>query len=335
MAFGVLKDYAGLKRKILRETSETNILSYYLGITTFPKVINAPYRIDRHPSVSVYINKNGRVGFYDFAESIKGDLFTLLGLIWNLPYRMVLNRLEKDLNKIISKEIKVNIEIIRTSEGRVTYNEGTDLKCKIREWRDYDIRYWESFGITLNWLKYAEVYPISYKIIIKGDHKYVFGADKFAYAYVERKEGKVTLKIYQPFNKDGYKWSNKHDSSVISLWTKVPEYGEKICICSSLKDALCLWSNTGIPCIAVQGEGYTVSDSAISELRRRYDNIYILFDNDKAGLIDSKKLAESTGFTNLVLPKFNGGKDVSDLYKILKNKNEFKQKILKLFNHEE
>ena len=155
--------------------------------------------------------------------------------------------------------------------------------------------------------------------------------DKYAYAYVEFKEGRTTLKIYQPFNKNGYKWSNRHDKSVISLWTKVPKEGKKICICSSLKDALCLWANTGIPALATQGEGYGISNTAINELRRRFTKVYICFDNDDAGLKDGVHLANKTGFINIVLPKFKGGKDISDLYKVLNNKEQFKQMILKLF----
>ena len=219
----------------------------------------------------------------------------------------------------------------RTYQYQSLKSRNIDLQCKVREWRDYDIAYWASYGISLEWLKYADIYPISHKIVIREGQRYVFGADKYAYAYVERKEGKVTLKIYQPYNKGGYKWSNRHDRSVISLWTKVPEYGDKICICSSMKDALCLWANTGIPALATQGESYGMSNTAISELKRRYSRIYILLDNDEAGLQDAVKLSESTGFTNVVLPKFEGGKDVSDLMKV-KGKSEFLKVILPLFN---
>ena len=35
------------------------------------------------------------------------------------------------------------------------------------------------------------------KIIIKDNISYAFGADKYAYAYVEFKEGKVTLKKFE------------------------------------------------------------------------------------------------------------------------------------------
>ena len=158
----------------------------------------------------------------------------------------------------------------------------------------------------------------------------MFGADKLAYAFVEHKEGRVSLKLYQPYNKVNRKWSNKHDKSVISLWTKIPKNGDKVVICSSLKDALCLWANTGIPAIATQGEGYSMSDTAISELRRRFTSVFILFDNDSAGLEDGRKLAEQTGFINLVLPKFEGGKDISDLYKAV-GKEKFVQTINTLF----
>ena len=113
--------------------------------------------------------------------------------------------------------------------------------------------------------------------------------------------------------------------------TKIPEYGNVLCICSSVKDSLCLWANAGIPAICPQGEGYRISTTAINELKRRFKKIYILFDNDEAGILDGKKLAEVTGFTNLVLPKFDNGKDVSDAYKIL-GKEEWLKMMRLLFS---
>ena len=95
---------------------------------------------------------------------------------------------------------------------------------------------------------------------------------------------------------------------------------------------MCLWSNTGIPSIAVQGEGYKMSNTAISELYKRFEHVYICFDNDEPGIIDGQKLAKLTGFTNIVLPKFTGGKDISDYFRVLNDPNLFKQNILKLFN---
>jgi len=316
---------------VLRVASEAQIVSYYLGILKVPCIINSPLRQDRHPSFGLYSPNGTEINYIDFSTRDSGTIFTLLKNMWNLDYPEVFKRICQDFSKFNSKAT-----VIKSSKCDITSqgsSSNIDMKCKVREWKDYDLEYWASYGITLPWLKYANVYPISHKIIVKDGKEFVFGADKYAYAYVEFKEGKTTLKIYQPFNKRGFKWANKHDRSVISLWTKVPKTGDKIVVCSSLKDALCLWANTSIPAIAIQGEGYGISNTAINELKRRYKEVYILLDNDEAGLRDGEKLSASTGFINLVLPNINGAKDVSDLYKSLENKKRFKNIILNLFNN--
>lgn len=291
--------------------------------------MQSPLRQDNHPSFGIYSPDGVEVNYIDFSTHEGGRIFTLLTLMWGVSFEEVCARIYDDFKRLNTSNTE-----IRTSKVQIRRSGSSDVKmeCRVREWQNYDIAYWQSFGISLEWLKYAEVYPISHKIVIKNNQKYVFGADKYAYAYVERKEGNVTLKIYQPFNKKGFKWANKHDKSVISLWSKVPKYGKKICICSSLKDALCLWANTGIPAIAVQGEGYPMSDTAINELKKRYIEIYICLDNDKAGIQDAIKLASKTQFINIVLPQFEGGKDISDLYKV-KGKDDFLKIILPLFNN--
>lgn len=329
MAFSSGKSSVSLN-DILSKVTEADILSYYLGVTEVPCIINSPLRQDRRPSFGLYSSDGIRIFYIDLATKDSGGLFDLLSKMWNCSFKEVLSKINEDISKFCGGA-SIHSYTPCAIRSTSSYNKDTDLQCKVRDWRSYDIEYWASYGITLEWLKYAEVYPISHKIVIKDGHRYVFGADKYAYAYVEHKEGKVTLKIYQPFNKTGYKWSNKHDKSVISLWTKVPEYGDKICICSSLKDALCLWANANIPSLSIQGEGYNMSDTAISELKRRYKEIYILLDNDEAGLKDGLSLSESTGFTNVVLPKFEGGKDISDAFKIL-GKEKWLKLIVPLFN---
>lgn len=329
MAFGTGELSITLE-DILAKTTEFEILNYYFMVDELPIVINSPLREDNKPSFGLYTLDDKKVHYYDFSTKDKGGLFDLLMKYWGESYKATLMRVWEDLPNFSNTNVKLN-NIAKKKTYQSLKSRNIDLQCKVREWRDYDLDYWASYGISLEWLKYADIYPISHKIVIRDNQRYVFGADKYAYAYVERKEGKVTLKIYQPFNKGGYKWSNRHDRSVISLWTKVPEFGNRICICSSMKDALCLWANTGIPSLAIQGEGYGMSDTAINELKRRYKHIYILLDNDEAGLLDAKKLAQTTGFTNIVLPQFNGGKDVSDLFKSLQDPNKFKNMVLDLF----
>lgn len=298
---------------LLSQVTEFDIIHHYFKVTHVPCIISSPLRTDNHPSFGFYSLDGKKIHWTDLATKDSGGVFDLLGKYWGESYNNVLAHIWEDLPKITYTDGCNVLQEKRIVSSKV-YSSNIDLQCKVREWKKHDLEYWESYGISLKWLEYADIYPISHKIVIKEGSRFVFPADKYAYAYVEYKEGKVTLKIYQPFNKRGYKWSNRHDRSVISLWTKVPEYGDRICVCSSMKDALCLWANTGIPALAIQGEGYGISDTAINELKRRYKEIYILLDNDEAGLLDGEKLAKQTGFINLILPKTSQGKDVSDMY---------------------
>ena len=300
---------------VLARTTEFDILYHYFNVSELPTIIHSPLRQDNRPSFGLYTLDGKRVHYTDLATKDRGGLFDLLMKYWGESYKDMLNHLWKDLPNFSNANVQFNsMKSERTYQYQSLKSRNIDLQCKVREWRDYDIEYWASYGISLEWLKYADIYPISHKIVIRDGQRYVFGADKYAYAYVERKEGKVTLKIYQPYNKGGYKWSNRHDRSVISLWTKVPEYGDKICICSSVKDALCLWANTGIPALAIQGESYGMSNTAISELKRRYKEVFIALDGDKAGVEDSIKLQKETAFKIIDCPLIDKAKDWSDIY---------------------
>ena len=310
---------------VMQRVSQLSLLYYYYGVDTLPKLIKSPLRKDEHPSFFIYSPDGKKVLFKDYATGEHGDIYALLQKQKGLSFAQLIRMISADRGLLKDANVQVNYT---TKERGV--HQYSDLRVKTRDWEEHDIEYWKTYGISLKWLKYAEVYPISHKIVYKDNTRYVFHAAKYAYVYVERKEGNISLKIYQPKSRE-YKWTTNNDYSVVGLWTKIPSTGDRLVICSSLKDALCFWANTGIPALALQGEGYGMSDTAITELKRRYKQVYILFDNDKAGIKDSKKLSEQTGFTNLILPAFEGGKDVSDLMKC-KGKEAFITIINNLFN---
>lgn len=323
------------KTEIFNKFSEAEVLcTVFPEITEIPCLICSPLRTDSNPSFSIYMDNNNHIRFKDHGNTgIQGGLIDLLCKYWNCTFNQC-------IDKICTLMIKEGNITIKPKQIRTFTRKESDtlskLQVTIRPWRDYDYEYWKSYGITRQWLKYAEIYPISYKIITKKDSltdkskKYVFPTDKYAYCFVERKEGKLQLKVYQPFNKNGFKWCSKMDASVIGLWTKIPEYGDRVIICSSLKDALVISCQLHIPTLCLQGEGYNISDTAIKELKRRYKKIFISFDTDEAGKMDGKKLAERTGFTN-VIPDLGTEKDFSDYYRSLKDKEKFKQ-LQVLFN---
>ena len=319
MAIGVGNSSVCLE-DILKRVSEADILFHYFNITEIPCVINSPLREDKTPSFGFYTSNGKKIHWVDYATNDRGGTFDLLMKVWNCTYLECLVRIYNELIKQSTVSIKTTFYNIHTTHK---YNTRVQLQCKVREWKAYDLAYWESYGVSLPWLKWAEVYPISHKIVIKNGIKHLFGAAKYAYAFVEHKENNTTIKIYQPFIKQ-YKWSNGHNGSVISLWSKIPKTGDRVIICSSLKDALCISCQLHIPTLSVQGEGYDMSTSAIENLKSRYKRIYVSFDTDTPGILNTKRLAERTGFIPII-PDLGNSKDYSDFYKSLQDKQEFKK----------
>lgn len=334
--FGLGSNSTDLINNILGRVSEETLLRYYLNISEIPCLISCPYRKDDHPSFGIYYTASGNIGSRDFAsgESI-GDAFEILAKTWDTTLNTALVKIWADLidgrvdtsKPIQDKQTQQHHRVAKMSNQSY-------LEVTVRDWMPHDVEYWQSFGISIDWLQLAEVYPISY-VHIKNilGQKRIIPAEKYAYVYIERKDGIITKKIYQPFS-ERFKWRGNINKSVVSLWTKIPPTGDKVCICSSLKDALCLWANTKIPSIALQGEAYPISETAKQNLLSRYNKVYVCFDNDKPGILDAEKFTKETGFINIVLPRFEGGKDISDLYKSLNNKDLFRDILLKLFEEQ-
>lgn len=291
--------------------SDFDIAHKYLGITCVPEVINSPLRQDNNPSLGLFINnRTNSLWFKDFGSGEKGSLYDLLAKMWNVSKDKVYDRILEDMPApaLIRKH---GVKVYRKSAGKV--------EVRVREWRDYDIAYWDSYGISLPWLKFGEIYPISHIILTKNGHSYPIPAEKYAYVYVEMKDGIVSFKIYQPYSKE-YKWMSKHDSSVWDLWTKIPEKGDKLIITSSRKDALAIWSNTGIPALSLQGEGYIPKEHVVQQLKDRYNKVYVLYDNDfqseeNHGRMYGKMIAEKFNVTQIEIPEKWESKDPSDLVK--------------------
>lgn len=315
----------------IHSLDETDILASCFSISKIPCVISSPFRQDNHPSFAIYLDNKDKVKFIDYSTKESGNLWDFLKRLWSCDYHEAVEKVCASFQQNLHIQKIITQSSLRKAKGSLSR-----IDVRIRAWKDYDIAYWNSYGVSLRWLKKAEVYPISHETITYTDKKtkqqsqFTFSVDKYAYAFIERKEGNLQIKIYQPYNTKGFKWCSKMDGSVVSLWTTIPEYGDKVIICSSLKDALCVRTQLGIPTLALQGEGYNISTTAINELKRRYKKIFISFDTDNAGIQDSKTLAEKTGFINII-PDLGKQKDFSDYYKALNNKEDF-QKINSLFN---
>lgn len=321
------------KEDILKVTSEIKILYFYTGITKVPCLICSPFRKDKHPSFSIFSPDGTKIYYKDFSTRESGTLFGFLASLWGISYEKALSKIYKDFT---DKKSENSILKINTALPKIYKNKNFQLDVKVRSWKKYDIEFWESFGISKKWLKLADVYPISNIFITKEGVTNIFGAEKYAYVYVEKKDNKVSLKVYQPYSTN-FKWLSSMDKSVWSLWTKIPKTGKNLFITSSLKDALNLWSNLNIPAISMQGEGYLPKEKVINELKERYENIIVFYDNDytndnNPGRTDSLNLVNTYGLKRVDIPAEYEAKDPSDLYKKYGEK-EYKEIMNKILTN--
>lgn len=316
MGIGKTNAFIG-KETLLNKVSEYDILNFYLNVKKLPSTIPSPLREDKHPSFYLY-ESGGSIFFKDFAKNESGHLFKLLSLLWgNISFPKVLKQIEKDILKN-SFMYKTFTKAPNTKKNKPIK---IKLECKIRPYEQRDIDYWESYGISKKWLDRAEIYPVETIFYTKDDKTALVKADKHAYCFVERKDRKISIKIYQPFNTKGYKWAGNMDSSVWSLWTKLPKTGDKLIIASSMKDCLNIWANTGIPCTCLQGEGYLPKEKIINQLKERFKRIIVFYDNDfskeeNPGRQFSLSLADKFHLDRVEIPEEYNAKDPSDLYKL-------------------
>ena len=299
---------------VRRITTDYEVVNKYLGISVVPSNINSILREDKNPSLCIFSYKDG-LFYKDFGTNQSGNIYQLLSLYWNIPLNQVYRKIITDFNS----NNKLSC-CKKSSKTIIKRKSNINIKVKIRNWKPWDIEYWSSYGISLKWLEYCDIFPISHIFLIhQNGEQLIISADKYAYVYIERKDNKVSLKIYQPYSTN-FKWMSKHDASVWDLWTKIPEKGDKLIITSSRKDALCLWANTGIPSLSLQGEGYVPKEKVINQLKERYNKIYVFYDNDFKNKVNNGRnygriLAEKFNLQQIEIPTEYKSKDPSDLYK--------------------
>lgn len=306
--------------QILKQITEEQILYYYLKLVVSNKPINSPLREDKNPSFILNKYKN-HIWFTDFGTNERGNLYSLLMKYFNINYPKLINKIYLDLDNIKQENINTesNKNIKSTHKTSKIKKSVSNIDVIAREWENFDIEYWEQYGISKDFLIKSNTYPISHIISSKNNKIYTINADKYAYVFVEYKDNIKSIKIYQPYSTK-YKWINKHNTAVWDLWSKLPNTGKHLIITSSRKDALCIWENTGIPATNLQTEICMPKKHIINQLKKRFKNIYILYDNDytkeiNTGELNALKFVNKFNLIKLTLPQYLGVKDTSDLCK--------------------
>lgn len=347
MAFGKNKDYKKLPNSndILSAISDLEIFEMYLG--GIPrKAISSPLREDTNPSFSLFHSDlHNKVFFRDFATGETGDCFLFVMRLFNLQSKVeTFNKIASDfqltqfeLNTTINTSPKRSY-VSKSNTKKSIRSERLRISVRTRLWKLKDKDYWNGkYGLNKQQLEYCNIFPISHYFI----NGYCTEADDIAYAFVEEKDGLQTFKIYQPFNDNDEKWINNNDYSTWELWTQLPETGDICIITSSRKDAAViksLFPSNKITSCSLQSEGVNPKSSVIEELRSRFKEVFVMYDNDfknskNPGRTAGSKLCEQAQFLQIEIPteictKY-GVKDPSD-YLEANSGSELKNLLTKL-----
>lgn len=315
------------KDLILNHIQDIDVYRFYTGQEVeLKKPILSPLRKESTNSFGYFEGEYGEICFKDFVLG-SGDFVKFVQLKFGLNFFEALSKIVIDFNlhhffyyKDIKKSnIKYNPSKFSNKSDILEKANNFRLGKSKREWKTYDLAFWQQFGIDLNTLKQYRVQPISF-IHINGNP---VAADKYAYCFIEQKDNKETYKIYQPFN-EKYKWLNNHNASVWQGWEQLPATGKELIITKSLKDVMSIKCLLNIPAVALQAEGTTPKSHIIEELQDRFEKIYVLYDNDfdkeeNWGQLFAKEIYTKYNFINLIIPDIYKSKDFSDLVKNVDN----------------
>jgi len=198
-----------------------------------------------------------------------------------------------------------------TSKIKVYTDSKTIIRIKKRDFNQRDIKFWNSFYISVEKLKSKHIYPISYYWI--NDIIYdVRGTLCFAYP-LGVYNGVFRYKIYRPFS--SIKWRTNSNKDVIQNIHFIPKSGDLLIIQTSYKDVMCMESLGNYHTVALNSESTWFSEKTWLRLKSRWKNIIYFANNDwekkhNPGLMYAERYFEQFKVPYIYTP--NGWSDISD-----------------------
>lgn len=240
------------------------------------KSLNSPIREDRHKSFSIYINREGNIRWKDFGTGEGGTV--------------------KQLYELLNGK---RVEL----KGEIFYEDNikNDIKINVREYSDRDIEYWGRYYVSKDILDRYNVKSLDsfeYKKKVYYNKLYMFSIRYYEGVY----------KIYMPYSK--MKFFHNCLSDMVFGQYQIDKSDKRVIITKSFKDVLVL-RVLGYNGISVMSE--TINPDSIRYYMDIFrDNgyrVYLLFDNDRAGMLNSVKWVNRYDIKLLLLDRY---KDISD-----------------------
>ena len=308
--------YKHIKREdILAKVSEEMIFEHY-GVPIKKGLFCSKLRNDKHPTVALYRSKTGALLYKDFGSSFCGDCFTFVAALFNVSFHDALLIVANDFNIIKSDNLEKHNAQIKYTGTKFKETKETEIKVEIRDFKDYELKWWYRYGITESTLKKFNVF--SCKNIWLNNEIFHYEKENqliFGY-YGDIRENMERWRIYFP-RQHSYKFIGNWKSIMLQGAHQLPKNGgEYLVITKSLKDVMCLYE-LGISAIAPCSEHMFMTDKQYEKLCSKFTNIICCYDNDLAGIQGLNKIHKSHPELKVCfIPRKYNAKDISDFYKL-------------------
>jgi len=301
-------------KDLLKLTTEYDIYSYYIGEPIkIGRIIHSPLRKDVHPSFGIFKSSiRGNLMWKDQGTGKTGNVIQFISEKFHISYDSALQRVTEDVENNSIRTTKRGKEI-----QEIYSKTKTIISIQKKNFTEVDDAYWEQYFVDRDILKKHNVHPIV-TFWVNDMPSVLFYSKQYplyAYQVFDR------FQIYCPYGKKFNKFRNSTTTYDIHGLEQLPKYGKLLIITKSKKDVMVL-DRLGFDAIAPCGENTPIPEVIISDLRRRFNRLVILYDNDPAGLKGALKLAteHNIEWTHLPLKYYSMFKikDISDFIKYFK-----------------
>lgn len=302
------------KELILSRFSEEQLMEYYLHLPVKKGLFRSPLRRDKQPTCSFYRNKSGTLIFKDFATGQHLNIFDVVQSIFRCNYFESLRIIANDFGIVRDNTLHKNPGKINLNPIKIKDKEISKIQIEVQEFTDGELKWWGKYGISKDILKRFNVY--SCKHVFLNDQLFAESQQHcpiFGY-YGKKYQGLELWRCYFP-KRTSFRFITNWPSKKIQGYDQLPKKGKLLVITKSMKDSMCLYS-CGITACAPNSENLFISDKVLEDLKSRFKNIVVLYDNDRPGLYNMAKIRrEHPELTYVFIPKRYGSKDISDFYK--------------------
>lgn len=289
------------KEEILRRITQEEIFKMVLGyLPREHSYVFSPFRQDNMPDCYFEWYKDN-LYFIDWAEPIQKrrhrDCFNMVQDSFGVSFYKSL--------EIVNDHFKLNLlaghhddsdyvigQRKKVEEQKKKIKSPKSMPFKARMFNAQGDRdFWQPYEITRSDLIKDEVFPIIwYKVFSKRLKSHVVIRPNTRSYLIGNFNPRV--KIYTPDKKGKGKWATNCTQNDIWGYDDLPLFGKQLVISKSYKDYRVL-KNQGTTVIAFQNEGMLPSQEILESLIERFEEIIVLFDNDRAGIEAAKKLVET------------------------------------------